>query len=85
MISRVGVPQEITRLDAKYMIRVAEERGLFGAAPEASAQRRKRADQPAAAPKQRRRKNNTFEVSVSDRAHLLMFVQVNDFRELLFF
>ncbi|XP_039745917.1 uncharacterized protein LOC120623765 isoform X2 [Pararge aegeria] len=52
--------KEITRLDAKYMIRVAEERGLFGQAP--TAQRRKRPDQPVAAPRRRRRKANTFEV-----------------------
>ncbi|XP_045763931.1 uncharacterized protein LOC123866417 isoform X2 [Maniola jurtina] len=56
--------KEITRLDAKYMIRVAEERGLFGAAPGApsAAQRRKRAEQPQAQPKHRKRKGNTFEV-----------------------
>ena len=54
-----SVAQEITRLDAKYMIRVAEERGLFGGAP---AQRRKRADLPAPAPRRRRRRNVTFEV-----------------------
>ncbi|XP_052738020.1 uncharacterized protein LOC112053618 [Bicyclus anynana] len=52
--------KEITRLDAKYMIRVAEERGLFGAAP--TAQRRKGPEKPAAAPRRRRRKANTFEV-----------------------
>ncbi|XP_050362867.1 uncharacterized protein LOC126781830 isoform X3 [Nymphalis io] len=51
--------KEITRLDAKYMILVAEERGLFGGAP---AQRRKRAEPPPAAPRARRRRNNVFEV-----------------------
>ncbi|XP_047545611.1 uncharacterized protein LOC125077662 isoform X2 [Vanessa atalanta] len=51
--------KEITRLDAKYMILVAEERGLFGGAP---AQRRKRAEPPPAAPRARRRKANVFEV-----------------------
>ncbi|XP_063375055.1 uncharacterized protein LOC134662714 [Cydia amplana] len=53
--------KEITRLDAKYMIQVAEERGLFGAATPAPAQtRRKKAD--TSAPKRRRGKAGTFEV-----------------------
>ncbi|OWR46394.1 hypothetical protein KGM_205183 [Danaus plexippus plexippus] len=51
--------KEITRLDAKYMIRVAEERGLFGAAP---APRRRRPEPPPQTTRVRRRKNNTFEV-----------------------
>ncbi|KAG7305267.1 hypothetical protein JYU34_009311 [Plutella xylostella] len=52
--------KEITRLDAKYMIRVAEERGLFGAgAPAPAPARRKPPAQHA--PKRRRRKNS-FEV-----------------------
>ncbi|CAH2063566.1 unnamed protein product, partial [Iphiclides podalirius] len=51
--------KELTRLDAKYMIRVAEERGLFGAA--ASGARRKRVETPATAPRRRRRKHS-FEV-----------------------
>ncbi|CAH2091794.1 unnamed protein product [Euphydryas editha] len=51
--------KEITRLDAKYMIMVAEERGLFGGAP---AQRRKRAEPPPAATRARRRRTNTFQV-----------------------
>ncbi|XP_068628056.1 uncharacterized protein [Battus philenor] len=51
--------KELTRLDAKYMIRVAEERGLFGATEGA---RRKRVDTPAAAPPRRRRRHAPFEV-----------------------
>ncbi|XP_047989962.1 uncharacterized protein LOC125229210 [Leguminivora glycinivorella] len=52
--------KEITRLDAKYMIQVAEERGLFGAgAPAPAPQRRKK---EASAPKRRRNNKGTFEV-----------------------
>ncbi|CAG9090333.1 unnamed protein product [Plutella xylostella] len=55
--------KEITRLDAKYMIRVAEERGLFGAgAPAPAPARRKPPAQHA--PKRRRRKNS-FEAKLS--------------------
>ncbi|XP_013161625.1 PREDICTED: uncharacterized protein LOC106113426 isoform X1 [Papilio xuthus] len=52
--------KEITRLDAKYMIRVAEERGLFGGSSEAT--RRKRVETPAAPPRRRHRKQAGFEV-----------------------
>ncbi|CAH1635075.1 unnamed protein product [Spodoptera littoralis] len=54
--------KEITRLDAKFMIRVAEDRGLFG--PGAGApqpQRRKRTETAALSPRRRRRKAS-FEV-----------------------
>ncbi|XP_026313809.1 uncharacterized protein LOC113225652 isoform X2 [Hyposmocoma kahamanoa] len=54
--------KEITCLDAKFMIRVAEDRGLFGAAtPAAQQARRKRADTAATTPRRRRRKQNGFE------------------------
>ncbi|KAJ0179214.1 hypothetical protein K1T71_004926 [Dendrolimus kikuchii] len=55
--------KEITRLDAKYMIRVAEERGLFGptAAP-AAVVRRKRQETAPQQHKRRRRKASGFEV-----------------------
>ncbi|XP_041973154.1 uncharacterized protein LOC121728899 [Aricia agestis] len=49
--------KEITRLDAKYMIRVAEERGLFGAGSPAPRRKRHETDKP----KQKRHKQ-TFEV-----------------------
>ncbi|XP_050678248.1 uncharacterized protein LOC126974707 isoform X2 [Leptidea sinapis] len=52
--------KEITRLDAKYMIKVAEERGLFGQAQPQPA-RKKKSEQAAASPKRRRRKFS-FEV-----------------------
>ncbi|XP_047519296.1 uncharacterized protein LOC125059120 isoform X1 [Pieris napi] len=52
--------KEITRLDAKFMIRVAEDRGLFGQnAPHQSI--RKKKNEPAAVPHRRRRKTS-FEV-----------------------
>ncbi|XP_072942172.1 uncharacterized protein [Epargyreus clarus] len=54
--------KEITRLDAKYMIRVAEERGLFGQSPQAQPVRRKRNEPAAVTPRRRRRKTNGFEV-----------------------
>ncbi|XP_037297141.1 uncharacterized protein LOC115442158 isoform X2 [Manduca sexta] len=55
--------KEITRLDAKYMIRMAEERGLFGqSAPPASAPRHKRNTTAPAEPRRRRRKTCGFEV-----------------------
>ncbi|XP_028028598.1 uncharacterized protein LOC114241818 isoform X1 [Bombyx mandarina] len=54
--------KEITRLDAKYMIRMAEERGLFGAsAAAASPPRRRRAD-TAPARHKRARRRTSFEV-----------------------
>ncbi|KAL4710333.1 hypothetical protein ACJJTC_011149 [Scirpophaga incertulas] len=59
--------KEITRLDAKYMISVAEERGLFGQA--APVQPRKRRAPAQTAPKRRGRKNHVFE---SECRHLRM-------------
>ncbi|XP_047023657.1 uncharacterized protein LOC124632743 [Helicoverpa zea] len=53
--------KEITRLDAKFMIRVAEDRGLFGPAAAAPPQRRKRIDTAPLSPRRRRRKAS-FEV-----------------------
>ncbi|XP_052751597.1 uncharacterized protein LOC113523479 isoform X2 [Galleria mellonella] len=52
--------KEITRLDAKYMIRVAEERGLFGPSQQPPSTRRKR--ETAATPLRRRKKANGFEL-----------------------
>ncbi|XP_073967356.1 uncharacterized protein [Choristoneura fumiferana] len=52
--------KEITRLDAKYMIQVAEERGLFGAAAPPPPPRRKKPEQNA--PRRRRGKHGMFEV-----------------------
>ncbi|XP_053600314.1 uncharacterized protein LOC128669476 isoform X2 [Plodia interpunctella] len=50
--------KEITRLDAKFMIRVAEERGLFGgSAPAAAPGKRQRAAAPA-----RRRRGKKIEI-----------------------
>ncbi|KAJ2950777.1 hypothetical protein O0L34_g9042 [Tuta absoluta] len=53
--------KEITRLDAKYMIQVAEERGLFGAAAGPPAQSRRKKE-TTATPRRRRRKTSGFEV-----------------------
>ncbi|KAJ8724889.1 hypothetical protein PYW07_015847 [Mythimna separata] len=55
--------KEITRLDAKFMIRVAEDRGLFGPGAGAGAQpqRRKRVETAQLSPRRRRRKAS-FEV-----------------------
>ncbi|XP_045492830.1 uncharacterized protein LOC123692174 isoform X1 [Colias croceus] len=53
--------KEITRLDAKYMIRVAEQRGLFGqSAPQQPARRKK--NEPATVTPRRRRRKTSFEV-----------------------
>ncbi|XP_049865482.1 uncharacterized protein LOC126366416 [Pectinophora gossypiella] len=54
--------KEITRLDAKYMIRVAEERGLFGQNPTPAPQRRKKHEPATTTPRRRRRKTSGFEV-----------------------
>ncbi|XP_026746347.1 uncharacterized protein LOC113507647 isoform X1 [Trichoplusia ni] len=53
--------KEITRLDAKFMIRVAEDRGLFGPGAAAPPPRRKRTDTAPLSPRRRRRKAS-FEV-----------------------
>ncbi|KAI5637160.1 hypothetical protein NE865_10057 [Phthorimaea operculella] len=53
--------KEITRLDAKYMIQVAEERGLFGAASAPPVQSRRKKE-TTATPRRRRRKHSGFEV-----------------------
>lgn len=57
----IGVAQEITRLDAKYMIRVAEERGLFG--QNGPNQVKKKKNETAAVTTNRRRRKTNFEVS----------------------
>ncbi|CAH0629027.1 unnamed protein product [Chrysodeixis includens] len=53
--------KEITRLDAKFMIRVAEDRGLFGPGAAAPPPRRKRMETTTLSPRRRRRKAS-FEV-----------------------
>ncbi|RVE42901.1 hypothetical protein evm_012456 [Chilo suppressalis] len=53
--------KEITRLDAKYMIRVAEERGLFGQGTAAPAPARRRRPPTETAPR-RKTKKHVFEV-----------------------
>ncbi|XP_075972716.1 uncharacterized protein LOC142974335 [Anticarsia gemmatalis] len=53
--------KEITRLDAKYMIRVAEERGLFGQGTPAPQPQRRKRETAALSPRRRRRKAS-FEV-----------------------
>ncbi|XP_063380080.1 uncharacterized protein LOC134666746 isoform X2 [Cydia fagiglandana] len=54
--------KEITRLDAKYMIQVAEERGLFGAATPAPVATRRKKAADTGAMKRRRGKAGAFEV-----------------------
>ncbi|CAB3258175.1 unnamed protein product [Arctia plantaginis] len=54
--------KEITRLDAKYMIRVAEDRGLFGPASSAPPPNRRKKEPATLSPRRRRRKQPTFEV-----------------------
>lgn len=55
--------QEVTRLDAKYMIRVAEERGLFGSAvPSQSARQKRKENTPA--PRRKKKHAGGFEVHV---------------------
>lgn len=55
-------PQEITRLDAKFMICVAEERGLFGAGAAPPAQARRKKPEHAHTESKRRRRKASFEV-----------------------
>ncbi|CAG9791843.1 unnamed protein product [Diatraea saccharalis] len=61
-LSALSTQREITRLDAKYMIRVAEERGLFGQGSGAPAQPRRRRTPAAHSAPKRRGKKHVFEV-----------------------